>query len=149
MKTCIYVFLALLCLSSCNQNSSLISSDDEHTITSRKASNMVVTITKTDGSVVSLVSNKFTAQQGVSTSSFAVVVNPGNESQQSFTASLLTASEPDAALKLTKNPGVNQTIYSNKSTVSISPGSSLQVNINSGTIITTATSVVGDEDDVL
>ncbi len=52
-------------------------------------------------------------------------------------------------LKLTKNPGVGQTIYSNKSSAIVGEeeGDGLRITLNPGAINTTATQIIVDEAD--
>lgn len=164
MKTFFQSAFALLLLVSCNKEvdttsealntklfqDSVISTSVYEAAENRVAGNMVISLTNTDKSSVYVTAAKVSITY-LSGDSFIVVTNQGSFSQQTFTATSATITEPDATLKLTKNPGVNQIIYNDKSTCNItaSAGSQLIVNIQPGNINTNALCIIGDEEDGL
>jgi hypothetical protein len=162
MKTFFQFTIALFLLVSCNKEvdttsqelntySSLnnsISTPYDGTAETRTAGNMVVNITTTAKSTVNVTASKVNVTY-LCGDSFTVVANPGQVSQQTFTATAATITEPDTKLKLTKNPGVNQVIYNDKSTCTITANTTSQliVNIQPGNINTNTVAIVGDEPD--
>ena len=151
MKTQLFL-LAVLCaflFTSCEKSETITSQSDVSAMSREKQFNMVVTITKTDNSVVTATVTKASATY-VSSSYFTATLNPGTGNSQSYNATAMTFSEPDTKLKITKssNGGVG-VIYEDKSTANISIGSGvLNLSIQPGNISTTATSIVGDENDI-
>jgi hypothetical protein len=113
----------------------------------RSTGNMQVTLILQDNSSVVLTLQSVSATYQNS-SQINVVTNPGGSGSQSFTVKSLSIDEPDGALKLTKSNSFGTTVYTEKHQATIVPnGGNLKLTAQNGNVITTATSIVGEEDD--
>jgi uncharacterized protein YcfL len=148
MKTFFQFALAILLFTSCDQDSSLTNNFDNQTVSTRTSSNMSISITHVNKSVTTISAAKVNVTYG-SDNTFTVVTNPGTISQQTFTAVGTSITEPNNKLKVVKNPGLNQTVYMDKSITTISADNEnmLLVNIQPGNISTSAISLIVEEQD--
>lgn len=145
------VLVCSICFSflmSCSADESLSGSNvhDQDAVT-RASGNMTIEITKLDRSTVSLTiaSASFTHTVGTG---FTVVTNPGTFGAQTFSALEARVVEPDSDLKFTKNPGLNQTVWTDKEeAIIVDENDGLKATINPGNIVTTALSIIVDEID--
>lgn len=114
--------------------------------TSRTAGNMSLRIVKADRSEVNLTASQVSVTE-VAGTGFTVVSNPGTYNSQTFTALELYITEPDNKMKVTLNPGLGQTVYSNKSSFVADEDGGYRATINAGNIVTSATQIIIEEND--
>ena len=133
---------------SCSADESLSGSNvHDQDADTRSSGDMTIEITKLDRSTVTLTIASVSFAHTIGTG-FTVVTNPGSFGSQTFTASEARVVEPDSDLKFTKNPGVNQTVWTDKEeAIIIDESDGLKATINPGNIVTTALSIIIEEHD--
>lgn len=145
MKAQFIFFVTLLIIVSCTKDADYYY--EQASAVTRSAPNMQVAITKLNRDVVTYTSSKVSITY-FNTSECKVTINYGQANQQTFSALEATITEPDNQLKVIKNPGINQVSYLYKNFAkSVISTSTLGVTINPGSISTTATQIIGEEDD--
>ena len=150
MKTKVFL-VALLCvmLFSACEKSDLITTPSTELQAREREPIMTVNITKTDGSTVNATVAKASANY-VNSSYFTATLNPGTNEAQSFNATAMTFNEANDELKVTKTTGGVSMAYEDKTSASITIGFGvLNLSIQPGNINTTATSIIGDENNGL
>ncbi|MFM2394964.1 MAG: hypothetical protein RLZZ546_2947 [Bacteroidota bacterium] len=150
MKTLFFIAITIILFSSCQNESALINNFDNIQTTIRTPSNMTISITKVDRSLINVPTSKVSITY-LNDNTFTIVANPGTASQQTFTALSAIITEPDTNLKLVKNPSNNQVVYTEKLTCTVTADvlNKLIVNIQPGNINTTALVLIGEEQDGL
>jgi hypothetical protein len=148
MTKSIYTLFTFMLITfvACNESSNLTSHTDE--AEARTSTGITLDVTLSDRSVVQLLASDFAAQYSAS-NQIALHVNLKNGGSYTATAAEVDAYQGDDAMRITKNPGNGQTIYSAKNHLHIGTNTSgqLVLDISSGGITTTATSLIGDETD--
>lgn len=136
----------LITFVACNDSSNLSTHTDE--AEPRTATGINVDVTLDDRSVVHLLAADFSAQYSAS-NHIAIQVNLKNGGTYTATAAEVDAYQADDALRIVKNPGNTQTVYAAKNYLHIGTNTNgqLALEISSGGISTTATSLIGDETD--
>lgn len=147
MKHFIFSCLFLVSLSSCSTDPVVFESQilDEDANT-RTDSDLSVTLTLENRSVVSFTADKISAA-AVNDNVFTFVKEPGTLNQQSYQVTNAVVSKTENHLDVTVNPGVNAVYYYDKNSLTLSAGSAMGVQIQSGNITTTATAIIGEDND--
>ncbi len=116
----------------------------------RTANNLEVELTTPDSSIIKTSASSF-AVYSTGFGYFTVVVNPNTTEEQTYTANTLYVAHNENGLHLVKQPVSNSEVtYSDKSSVNVTLNETndLNINIDNGSIITTATShIIGEEID--
>jgi hypothetical protein len=158
MKHFIFSCLVLFTLASCNkdaadfpglwttENAGFSTDNNKDLVAATEESNLSITLTLTDKSVVSFTADKISAA-AVNDNVFTFVKEPGTLNQQSYQVTGAVVSKTENHLDVTVNPGVNAVYYYDKNSLSLSAGSAMGVVIQSGNISTTATNIVGEDND--
>lgn len=147
MKHFIFSCLFLVSLASCSTDPVVFESQilDEDANT-RTDSDLSVTLTLENRSVVSFTADKISAA-AVNDNVFTFVKEPGTLNQQSYQVTGAVVSKTENHLDVTVNPGVNAVYYYDKNSLTLSAGSAMGVQIQSGNITTTATAIIGEDND--
>lgn len=147
MKHFIFSCLFLVSLASCSTDPVVFESQilDEDANT-RTDSDLSVTLTLENRSVVSFTADKVSAT-AINDNVFTFVKEPGTINQQTYQVIGAVVSKSENHLDITVNPGNNSVLYEDKNQLILSAGSAMGVQIQSGNINTTATSIIGEDND--
>ena len=72
---------------------------------------------------------------------------PGTLNQQSYEVIGATVSKSENHIDITVNPGNNSVLYEDKNQLILSAGSPMGSSIQNGNITTTATAIIGEDND--
>ncbi len=147
MKHFIFSCLFLVSLASCSTDPVVFESQilDEDANT-RTDSDLSVTLTLENRSVVSFTADKVSAT-AINDNVFTFVKEPGTINQQTYQVIGATVSKTENHLDVTVNPGSNAVYYEDKNQLILSAGSAMGVQIQGGNINTTATSIIGEDNE--
>ncbi len=147
MKHFIFSCLFLVSLASCSTDPVVFESQilDEDANT-RTDSDLSVTLTLENRSVVSFTADKVSAT-AINDNVFTFVKEPGTINQQTYQVIGAVVSKSENHLDITVNPGNNSVLYEDKNQLILSAGSAMGVQIQGGNINTTATSIIGEDND--
>ncbi len=158
MKHFIFSCLVVFTLASCNKDSADLSgilthesavistNTDKDLVAATEESNLSITLTLADKSVVSFTADKISAT-AINDNVFTFVKEPGKLNQQTYEVSNAVVSKSENHLDVTLNPGSNAVYYYDKNQLTLSAGSAMGVQIQSGNITTTATAIIGEDND--
>jgi Flp pilus assembly protein TadG len=137
-------FIMLFAFVACNDSTNITNNTED--AEARSATGITVDVTLDDKSVVHLLASDFAAQYSAG-NHISVQVNLKEGGTYTTTAAEVDAYQGDDALRITKNPGDGQVIYSAKNHLHIGTNTSgqLVLDISGGGISTTASSMIGDE----
>ena len=140
-----FVVASLCTFISCNSDSALISIDSPTLELRTEDSSLSITALTTNNQTVNFTATQFNLSYTNATT-LQLVVNPGTDGQQTVNVSTVTITGNNAVMALSCRQGQNQTLFEEVEHMTAQPGSGLiQLNLDYGSIITTATEVVGDE----
>ena len=147
MKHFIFSCLFLVSLASCSTDPVVFESQilDEDANT-RTDSDLSVTLTLENRSVVSFTADKVSAT-AINDNVFTFVKEPGTLNQQTYQVIGAVVSKSENHLDITVNPGNNSVLYEDKNQLILSAGSAMGVQIQGGNINTTATSIIGEDNE--
>lgn len=158
MKHFIFSCLLVFTLASCSkdtadfpgllttENANLSTDHNKDLVAATEESNLSITITLADKSVVSFAADKISAT-AVNDNVFTFVKEPGTLNQQSYQVTNAVVVKTENHLDVTVNPGNNSVLYEDKNQLILSAGSAMGVQIQSGNINTTATSIIGEDNE--
>jgi hypothetical protein len=141
----IVTFFAIV-LSSC-QDQSALSNYPQQDALIRSSANLALQITSSDRNVIEVNVVDFIATYS-SGELLTLVINPGTLDEQTYSALAIEVSHEDAGLKLIKDQATqNEIVYKEKSTAVVTTNgqNALSISINPNTIVTSGTSIVGEE----
>ncbi|MBP9196080.1 MAG: hypothetical protein KBF35_00340 [Saprospiraceae bacterium] len=118
------------------------------TASDRTDNNLAITITLTNRNTVSLNADKIFAVH-VDGNEFLLTADPGKPNEQSYYATAATIYEAQNQLKVVIDPGLGQTIYDDRHTLTLTGDEEdgIQVHISQGNISLNATAVVGEDNE--
>ncbi len=147
MKHFIFSCLFLVSLASCTTDpvvlETLVFEEDANT---RSVTDLSVTLTLENRSVVTFTADKISAT-AINDNVFTFVKEPGTLNQQSYEVIGATVSKSENHIDITVNPGNNSVLYEDKNQLILSAGSPMGVQIQNGNITTTATAIIGEDND--
>lgn len=158
MKHFIFSCLLVFTLASCSkdtadfpgflttENANSSTDNNKDLVAGTEESNLSITLTLADKSVVSFTADKISAA-AVNDNVFTFVKEPGTLNQQSYQVTNAVVSKTENHLDVTVNPGNNAVYYYDKNSLTLSAGSAMGVLIQSGNITTTATAIIGEDND--
>ena len=147
MKQFIFSCLFLVSLASCTTDPVVLETQVfEEDANTRSATDMSVTLTLENRSVVTFTADKISAT-AINDNVFTFVKEPGTLNQQSYEVIGATVSKSENHIDITVNPGNNVDPYKNKNQLILSAGSAMGVQIQDGNITTTATAIIGEDND--
>lgn len=147
MKHFIFSCLFLVSLASCTTDPvGLESQIIEEDASNRTDSDLSVTLTLENRSVVTFTADKISAT-AINDNVFTFVKEPGTLNQQTYQVIGAVVSKSENHLDITVNPGNNEVPYYDKNQLILSAGSAMGVQIQSGNINTTATSIIGEDNE--
>ena len=141
-----FFVVAFLCtVFSCTTDSALIPIDSPTLELRTGDSYLSITALTTSNQTVNYTAAQFSIAYTNATT-LQLVVNPGTDGQQTVNVSTVAITGYNATMALSCRQAQNQTLYEEVGHTTAQPGSGLiQLNLDYGSIITTATEVVGDE----
>ncbi|MBK9687546.1 MAG: hypothetical protein IPO65_07170 [Saprospiraceae bacterium] len=118
------------------------------TASDRTDNNLAITITLTNRNTVSLNADKIFAVH-VDGNEFLLTADPGKPNEQSYYATAATIYEAQNQLKVVIDPGLGQTIYDDRHTLTLTGDEEdgIQVHISQGNIGLNATAIVGEDNE--
>lgn len=148
MKHFIFSCLFLVSLASCSTDPVVFDNQilEEEEASNRTDSDLSVTLTLENRSEVTFTADKVSAT-AINDNVFTFVKEPGTFNQQSYQVIGAVVSKSENHLDIKVNPGNNEVPYDDKNQLILSAGSSMGVQIQSGNINTTATSIIGEDND--
>lgn len=151
MKTFYYAALAVcfFLMSGCSDEESILSTKDADLMASMRSDNSLsITITLANHDTLYLYVAKFFAVN-VDGNGFLLTTNPGLPNELSYYAIAASICEIQSQLKVVIDPGLSQTIYNDRHTLTLigDEEDGIQVNINQGDIILNATAVIGEDNE--
>ncbi len=147
MKHFIFFCLFLVTLASCTTDPVVLESQVfEEDANTRSDSDLSVTLTLENRSVVTFTADKVSAT-AINDNVFTFVKEPGTLNQQTYQVIGATVSKTENHIDITVNPGNNAVNYDDKNQLILSAGSAMGVQIQSGNITTTATAIIGEDND--
>lgn len=148
MTKSIYILFSIMFITfvACNDQTNFTYNTEE--LVARTSTGITLDITLDDRTVVHLLASDFAAQYS-DNNHISIQVNLKSGGTYSAIAAEVDAYQGDDALRITKNPGNAQTVYTAKNHLHIGTNTSgqLALEISSGDLSTTATSLIGDETD--
>ena len=140
-----FVVASLCTIISCTTDSNLTPIDSPTLELRTEDSSLSITALTTNNQTVNYTATQFTVSYTNATT-LQLVVNPGTDGQQTVNVNTVTITGNNAVMALSCRQGQNQTLYEEIEHMTAQPGSGLiQLNLDYGSIITTATEVVGEE----
>lgn len=145
MRNVFYVLFVAVLATFVSCNDGFVGQGFDNTLATARTSNeLEVTILTSGGSTVNLTTDAVYASN-VNGYVFTVTVNGTN-----YTALNVAVVSDADVLRVTRNPGANQVVYDERSTVEVRVvNGALNINIDAGSVITTGTSVIVEEMDSL
>lgn len=116
--------------------------------TTRSQNNIIITLTKSDNTIVSF-STTHAELNYINDNLFTVIVSNSPFASLNFTAKSLSADNTGSSMKVVKNPGANQIIYSNLTSLltNSSTETKLQITADPDNLLINGTCIIIDESD--